>query len=305
MYFKKISLALILLFGLLFLIPSLALADTKVLLKGSKCGLDKAYTIFDDAGAFNKWITKDQGVKLSKGQTSIKCASNLVCEPEQCLSHTKEIYGLQSENGMAMTFICKDVDQDHSKLCGGDGSIKVKGFGKEEVDTCKKGTNPYSNWLSKCKQTIREAEYRKATTAACEKRGSEMERGVFTRGLSDKCLGCGDCSQCDVFQTIASIATAIFSIAGALAVLLLVNSGFGYVMAGGNQEAREKAKKGLTAVVVGLIIILVAWLVVNTILTQMLGYKLGNWFAPDFKCNITQPATEKSTLDYKQKLDLG
>jgi len=149
-------------------------------------------------------------------------------------------------------------------------SDEIQGFDQEKA---------YQEELAKCKA--------KAPT----------ERGIFTRGLSDLCLGCGDCSQCDIFQVITSIITYIFSIAGALAVLLIVNGAFGYITAGGNQEAREKAKKGLTAVVIGLILIIVAWVIINTILTQMLGYKLGNWFAPNLKCDLQATAEQDKTIN--------
>ena len=113
------------------------------------------------------------------------------------------------------------------------------------------------------------------------------ERGIFTRGLSTACLGCGNCTQCDVFQVIANIVSFIFSIAGALAVFFMVNAGFSFATARGNQEAITKAKGALAAVVIGVIIVLLAWALVNTVLSFWLEYdqtKFKDWFAPNFNC---------------------
>ncbi|MBU1178109.1 hypothetical protein KJ903_02725 [Patescibacteria group bacterium] len=113
------------------------------------------------------------------------------------------------------------------------------------------------------------------------------ERGIFTRGLSGDCLGCGNCTQCDIFQVIVNITSFIFSITGALAVFFMVNTGFSFAMARGNQESIQKAKGSLAAVVVGVIIILIAWALINTALTAWLKVDtngLGNWFFPTFSC---------------------
>jgi hypothetical protein len=139
---------------------------------------------------------------------------------------------------------------------------------EEDIKACKAGT-----FEAKVKEE-RECK---------EKAPPETERGVFTRGLSDLCLGCGKCSQCDFFQVIANIATFIFEIAGGLAVVVLIISGFLYMTAAGSQERMQRAKQALTAAIIGIIIVLGAWLLVNFVVTT-LGYNLGSWFAPNLNC---------------------
>ena len=59
--------------------------------------------------------------------------------------------------------------------------------------------------------------------------------------------------------------------AGAVAVVFLVIGGYQYVTSRGNEEAMEKAKKTITAAIIGIVIIIMAFAIVqivNTFLTQ-------------------------------------
>ena len=62
---------------------------------------------------------------------------------------------------------------------------------------------------------------------------------------------------------LTRIANWILDLAGALAVLAIVYSGLMYITSAGNQEKSEKAKKNLVWAIVGLIIILLSYLVVE------------------------------------------
>ena len=97
------------------------------------------------------------------------------------------------------------------------------------------------------------------------------DRGIFTKGLSDLCVGCGICSQKDVFQEFVNIFTFILQISGSLAVLVLVVAGLMYMTAAGDQQKTGQAKAALTAAVVGIIIVLTSFLLISFVLTS-LGY---------------------------------
>jgi hypothetical protein len=106
------------------------------------------------------------------------------------------------------------------------------------------------------------------------------DRGIFTEGLSAACMAFGCCGTCDILVVISNVFQFALSIVGILAVLVLVIAGIMYVTSGGNQEQVGKAKAALTAAVVGTVIVLAAWLIINAVLSAA-GYSDGgSWFNP-------------------------
>lgn len=61
----------------------------------------------------------------------------------------------------------------------------------------------------------------------------------------------------------AGIIRTVLSFLGIIAVGLIIWAGFNWMTAAGNEEKIEKAKKTLTAAVIGLVIILAAWGLAN------------------------------------------
>lgn len=108
-----------------------------------------------------------------------------------------------------------------------------------------------------------------AEEANCVEEGSKTERGIFTEGLSDKCVGCGKCGQCDVLTVVSNSVQFIFSIVGPLAVLVVILAGFLYITAGESEERAGKAKGALVAAAVGVLIVLLAWVLVNFIIATL------------------------------------
>jgi len=72
-------------------------------------------------------------------------------------------------------------------------------------------------------------------------------------------------------QLMAKFIDILLYFAGAVAVVFLVIGGYQYVTSRGNEEAMEKAKKTITAAIIGIVIIIMAFAIVqivNTFLTQ-------------------------------------
>lgn len=85
----------------------------------------------------------------------------------------------------------------------------------------------------------------------------------------------GEVNPCD-FNDIMTLVNnvinfLIFTLALPLAAIVIAWSGFLFLTSGAEPGKRTKAKKMLTDVVIGLVIALAAWLIVQTILTS-LGY---------------------------------
>lgn len=229
----------------------------------------------------------------AKGESSFKKLGSSTKTQADCIKACGTDSTISCTDPTPVTNTCGDcycLDSSNKSVINGDLSVKDAASCKSScekkkytVDKCvKTGTADTTTTTTTPSSSLT----RTASLAACKAKATK-DRGIFTRGLSDYCMGCGECTQCDVFQVISNIISFVFSIAGALAVFFIVNAGFSFAMARGNQEAITKAKSALAAVVIGVIIILIAWALVNTVLSFWLGYdrsSFGDWFYPKFNC---------------------
>lgn len=69
----------------------------------------------------------------------------------------------------------------------------------------------------------------------------------------------------------------LISLLGVIAVIVLVYAGFRMVVSAGNEAEWTKAKELFTNVVIGIVIILAAWLIVDTIMRVLTGKGLEVW----------------------------
>lgn len=79
------------------------------------------------------------------------------------------------------------------------------------------------------------------------------------------------CGTTQMFQTLVNFSRLILALSGSAALLMFTFGGVMFIIAAGNQEQVQKGKAAMTAAAIGLIIILCAWLIINTticVLTQ-------------------------------------
>jgi hypothetical protein len=93
---------------------------------------------------------------------------------------------------------------------------------------------------------------------------------------------CGNAGQpmCDTsFVAIFAngLINFLITMLGVIAVIVLVISGFQMVVSAGDPGAWKTAKERFTNIVIGIIIILAAWLVVDTIMNVLTGQGLNFW----------------------------
>lgn len=72
-------------------------------------------------------------------------------------------------------------------------------------------------------------------------------------------------------ELVIRIIEILLAIAGLIAVIFLIVGGFRYVTAGGNEEASESAKKTITNAIIGIIIIILAFVIVRVIANAIIG----------------------------------
>lgn len=72
-------------------------------------------------------------------------------------------------------------------------------------------------------------------------------------------------TRADVIDLIARIVQWALYLSGAVAVLFVIVGGYRYLTAGGNEETATKARKSVVNALIGLVIIILAYVIVNVI----------------------------------------
>ena len=86
-----------------------------------------------------------------------------------------------------------------------------------------------------------------------------------------------DCDACDLVNMVNGIINFIIVLLTVLATIVLVIAGFKMVTSGGNASAWQSAKESFFNIVIGFILVLAAWLIVDTILKALTGTGLEVW----------------------------
>jgi hypothetical protein len=85
------------------------------------------------------------------------------------------------------------------------------------------------------------------------------------------------CNTNDVVGFANSLIDYLIKALGVIAVIVMVYAGFKLVVSAGNESEWGKAKELFTNVIIGIILILAAWLIVDTVLKGLTGRGLGDW----------------------------
>src|SRR5436305_260538 len=78
------------------------------------------------------------------------------------------------------------------------------------------------------------------------------------------------CNVQDVFALFARVTNFLIAFAGVYAVYQIVNAGFWLIVSAGNEEAVSTQKKALTNAVIGFVLVMVAYLLINTVINLLL-----------------------------------
>lgn len=93
------------------------------------------------------------------------------------------------------------------------------------------------------------------------------------------CGGEGEamCDTAFAVQFANGLISFLIQMLGIIAVIVLVIAGFQLVLSAGNEQAWPAAKERITNIIIGIIIILAAWLIVDTIMKGLTGEGLRVW----------------------------
>lgn len=93
-----------------------------------------------------------------------------------------------------------------------------------------------------------------------------------------------ECNTCQLFQLAQNIIKFVsVDVAPALAIFMLVVGGILMITSGGSEKNYEKGKTVITSAIIGILIIWLAWLIINTILTKVAPGVSGTWYEIECK----------------------
>lgn len=117
--------------------------------------------------------------------------------------------------------------------------------------------------------------------------------GAVDTGL----VGCSgpDCNACSFVQMISNIIQWLVGILVIIAVLLIVRAGFELVVSQGNPAALTNAKKMMTNVAIGFVIMMAAWTIVDTVIKALVDPSAGFGVWNQISDCGTTPATSNTT----------
>ena len=106
--------------------------------------------------------------------------------------------------------------------------------------------------------------------------GEALENQVAQTGGLVTCEGL-DCDFCKLGEMVNNIISWLFGFLVVLAVIVFAWAGFRLVTTGGSTEAVTWSKQRFTYVVIGILLMLASWLIVDTILRGLTGQGMNVW----------------------------
>lgn len=98
----------------------------------------------------------------------------------------------------------------------------------------------------------------------------DINQGIVGNLFNEQCRVKGDCGFCDWIDLFVVLQKVILSLFGGLALVLLVWGGQGLITASGNEENIKKAKDLIGSTILGVVIILAGYFLVNVVLVILL-----------------------------------
>ena len=92
-----------------------------------------------------------------------------------------------------------------------------------------------------------------------------VQDGLNNSGLRSYFGFSGLNSASSLSQLIVGIVNIMLLFAGSIAVIFVIVGGYQYVTSGGNEEQAEKGRKTLVNAIIGIVIIVLAYVVINVI----------------------------------------
>lgn len=93
---------------------------------------------------------------------------------------------------------------------------------------------------------------------------------TWAASLLPSCAEAGDCNLCDIVGVFINFAALIVEWLGLLAVLMFIIGGVFIIIAGGNAERLKRGRQILGGTIIGSLLVMTGWLIVNFTLAALL-----------------------------------
>lgn len=257
----------------------------------SKCGKTSGATSCSDnsdcsSGQFcSKFSTSATGTcRLTTGSTCTdtrECGLYKVCKSGKCEDGVRENGKIgaycqdTAAGGQAIKIAC-----DSGLVCENNKCVTPKnqaqGFSCENNTQCQTGTT--------CKDGKCTSDG--STALAGLNCNNNVAKGFFTQNVSNPCINCGECTICDIMNVATGAGQSLLGIAAPIAGLVLVIAGTMYTTSAGNPDRVQTAKRALLGAIIGLIIMLGSYLLVQAVMAGIGVQNTGSLLAPTYSnCN--------------------
>ena len=99
------------------------------------------------------------------------------------------------------------------------------------------------------------------------------------------------CTFIDIFTLIAKVTNWLIAVAGLYAVYKIVQNGFWLILSVGNEESLTQHKSGIQSAIIGFILVLFAFMLINTVVNVLLTRSIATTTNPQCRLNLTSPLT--------------
>ncbi len=119
---------------------------------------------------------------------------------------------------------------------------------------------------------------------------------TYSAGLLDQSQFQDPCDVCEFARLLSIIKNLVFEIAAPVAVLFIITGGVLLSASAGIPNQVERAKKMIISAIIGLVILICAWLIVSAVMAATLGGNIGSsWWnvtcPNDTQCKYQVPST--------------
>lgn len=123
--------------------------------------------------------------------------------------------------------------------------------------------------MNRLKQILKKIDFLQVIRVVALSLGLLLPVASSAAGLLNN-VPCGDlngvsCSSNTVSGLIKLVINWMLALAGLIAVLFLIIGGFWYITSAGNEEQAEKGKGTVINAIIGIIIIVLSWVIVNVV----------------------------------------
>lgn len=99
------------------------------------------------------------------------------------------------------------------------------------------------------------------------------------------------CTVEDIFVLVAKVTNFLIGVSGVYAVYVICNNAFWMIVSMGNEEAITKTKEGMTNAIIGFVLVLFAYMLINTVVNVLLTRSLVTGSNPNCKLDLANPLT--------------